>query len=136
MTHYWCKIRLFKFFNQELFMDISGLQALLNTNVHVLGLMSDSGEIVLQNGRASFGTPAIPFFTTQQFLVDAVDPGQQCLSMPCKTFLALAAGNAVVQNPKSSSRKDYSAADVHAALQPQSGSTLAGKVKSIFGFNN
>jgi SseB protein N-terminal domain len=124
-----------QFFTQELFMDTSGLRALLNTNVHVLGLMSESGQVALQNGRASFGTSAIPFFTSTQLLVDAVDAGQQCLSMPCKTFLGLAAGNAVVQNPKSSSRKDYSAADVRAALQPPSESTLSNKVKSVFGFN-
>ncbi|MEY4294908.1 MAG: hypothetical protein RLY82_596 [Pseudomonadota bacterium] len=116
-------------------MDASGLRALLNTNVHVLGLMSDTGQVLLQNGRASFGTPAIPFFTSTQFLVDAVDAGQQCLSMPCKTFLEIASGNAVIQNPKSASRKDYSAAEVLAALQAPSESTLANKVKSVFGFN-
>jgi hypothetical protein len=116
-------------------MDATGLRALLNTNVHVLGLMSDSGQVLLQNGRASFGTPAIPFFTSPQLLVDAVDAGQQCLSMSCKTFLELAAGNPVVQNPKSSSRKDYTAADVRTALQPPSEPSLSNKVKSVFGFN-
>lgn len=115
-------------------MDTTGLRALLNTNVHVLGLMSDTGQVVLQNGRASFGTPAIPFFTSTELLVAGVDAGQQCLSMSCKTFLELAAGNAVVQKPKSANRKDYSAADVRAALQAPSEPTLSNKVKSVFGF--
>ena len=118
-------------------MDTSGLRALLNTNVHVLGSVLDSGQLLLQNGRASYGTPAIPFFTSTQILVDSVDAGQQCLSMPAKTFFDLTAGSRLVMNPKSPDRQEFSPEQVRAAMQPKPEAAAApsapSKFRSIFG---
>lgn len=117
-------------------MDTSRLRALLNTNVHVLGLMTDSGQVALQNGRALFGTAAVPFFTTSQLLVDAVNAGQQCLVMSGRTFFDLAAGQPVVLNPKSADRQEFSAAQVREALNPpvaQAPQAEPSKFRSLFG---
>jgi hypothetical protein len=99
-------------------MAVSRLRTLLNANVHVLGLMTDSGQVALQNGRALFGTSAVPLFTSEQLLLDSVNAGQQCLVMPGKTFFNLAAGQSVVLNPTSPDSQEFSAAQVLEALNP------------------
>lgn len=118
-------------------MDTERLRSLLNTDVHVLGVMTDTGQVAFQNGRAHYGTAAIPFFTSTQILVDSVDAGQQCLSMPAKTFFDLAAGQRLVLNPKSPDRREFSPEQVRAAMQPKPEAAAAraapSKFRSIFG---
>jgi hypothetical protein len=118
-------------------MDTERLRSLLNTNVHVLGVMTDTGQVAFQNGRAHFGTAAIPFFTSTQILLDAVDVAQQCLSMPAKTFFELTAGSRLVLNPKSADRQEFSPEQVSAVMHPQlDAQGAASKFRSILGFKN
>lgn len=100
-------------------MSTERLRALLNTNVHVLGVMSDSGQVAFQNGRAHFGTAAIPFFSSTDLLLNAVDVAQRCLSMPAKTFFDLTAGSRLVLNPKSPDRQEFSPDQVRLVMHPE-----------------
>ena len=100
-------------------MDTTRLRALLNTNVYVMGVMTDTGQVAFQNGRALFGTPAIPFFTTADLLLEAANPGQQVLAMEGKTFFDMTAGSRLVINPKSADRQEFSPEQVSTALRPE-----------------
>ena len=122
-------------FYWELWMDTLRLRGLLTSNVHVLGFMTDTGEVVFQTGRAHYGTAAIPFFTSTKILLDSVDVAQQCLSMPAKTFFALTAGSRLILNPKSPDRQEFSAEQVSAVMNPQPdiAPTATSKFRSIFG---
>ncbi len=117
-------------------MDTERLRSLLNTNVHVLGVMTDAGQVAFQNGRAHFGTTAIPFFTSIQILLDSVDAAQQCLSMPAQTFFDLTAGSRLVLNPKSPDRQEFSPEQVNAVMHPtvDTSPTLTSKFRSVLGF--
>lgn len=116
-------------------MDTLRLRGLLNSNVHVLGMMADTGQVAFQNGRALYGTTAIPFFTSTKILLDSVDVAQQCLSMPAKTFFELTVGLRLVLNPKSPDCEEFSPEQVSAVMNPQQDAvpTAASKFRSIFG---
>jgi hypothetical protein len=115
-------------------MDTSRLQALLETNVHVLGALdSATGQVILQNGRESYGTSAIPFFSSVEILAESVDQSREYLSMPARGFFELMAGSHLVLNPRSPDRQEFTPEQVQQALKPSLVLTPPIQKTSLFG---
>jgi SseB protein N-terminal domain len=100
-------------------MDTSRLQSLLDTTIHALGVMSDDGgSIAFQNGLESYGTRAIPFFSSVEILAVSVDTSREYLSMPARGFFELTAGSHLVLNPRSPDRQEFTPEQIQHALRP------------------
>jgi len=90
-------------------MDKASLRVLLDSTVHVLGSMNDNGSnMMIQNGKASYGTSATPFFSSVEILQQSVDASQSYLSMPARTLFELLPDTHFVLNPRSAGRHDFS----------------------------
>jgi SseB protein N-terminal domain len=126
--------------------DATALRALLDGNVYVLGDMDDGGSnIRIQNGRAHYGTPATPFFSSVDILQQSVDSSQTYLAMPAKTLFELLPSTHFVLNPRSEDRREFSPAFIRQLLNgsyfaaaqtasnasPQVAQTMAAKLRSI-----
>jgi hypothetical protein len=115
-------------------MDTSRLQALLETNVHVLGVMADGdGPIALQNGQQNYGTSAIPFFSSAELLADSINESREYLSMPARGFFELTAGSHLLLNPGSPDRQEFTPEQVQQVLASSSVPTSPAEKTSLFG---
>jgi len=84
--------------------------ALLESELLVLGdTDQNTGSVVIQNGLASYGTSAIPFFSSYEVLEQSVDASRSYLKMPAKTLFELTPGAHYVLNPRSENRREFSA---------------------------
>ena len=84
---------------------------LLESDVFVLGSLEEAGAgmVAIQNGLASYGTSAIPFFSSYEVLEQSVDASRSYLTMPAKTLFELTLGAHYVLNPRSENRREFSA---------------------------
>ncbi len=91
-------------------MSVAALRALLDANVHVLGDMDADGSLVLiQNGRAHYGTEATPMFSSADVLQASVDSSQTYLTMSTRDLFVMLPGATFVLDPRSSNRQEFSA---------------------------
>jgi SseB protein N-terminal domain len=122
-------------------MDKASLRALIDSTVHVLGSMNENGgNMMIQNGKASYGTSATPFFSSVEVLQQSVDASQSYLSMSTRMLFELLPDTHLVLNPRSAGRYDFSPdltrqlRDGSYFLEQEQEQSLGARVRSILSF--